>query len=289
MQPEPLIDSQGALTAGQPFSRSMAQAAGIHDHQLRTGIRRGDFRNLLRGVYVANSVPDTESLRFAAVRVALQTTPEALVVGETAAWLHGVWPQLGNASVDRARSQLGYQPREISVRDDVRLTGPTRTAIDLAIRLPLEQTVACWDGLFRDCGLTRNQILQELPRFARDEHRRRLSSALALVDDRSGSIAESLLRVAWLGGQLPTPVPGLEVTVGSVRTRLGLALPAQQFGVVISGKVPAEDLAALRHRDWMIVEVGARQVEAARAETLRRMLVGQYHRTLLSRVEPASA
>lgn len=289
MQAEFQIDPPGVLQTGQPFSRSLAHAAGIHDHQLRTGIRRGDFRNLLRGIYVVDSVPDTRSLRFAAVRLALEAAPETLVVGETAAWLHGVWSKLGNSSVDRARSLRGYLDREIDTYDAVRFTGPTRTAIDLAIRLPLEQTVACWDGLFRDCGLTRNQILEELPRFPRDEHRRRLSSALALVDDRSGSIAESLLRVAWLGGQLPTPVPGLVVAVDSVQVRLGLALPAQQFGVVISGRVQAAELAAIRNSGWMIVEVGAQQVEAARAETLRRMLVGQYHRTLLSRVESASA
>lgn len=267
----------------------MAHVVGLDDHALRAGIRQGAFRNLLRGVYIANTVADSRDLRLKAVRIALGEGTDAIVVGDTAAWLHGAWTHSVTGSASRARSRASYSDREIVDLDGVAVTSPLRTAIDMAGILSLENAVACWDSLFREHSLKRNDFLIELPRFTNRARNKRLQSCLALTDDRSKSVAESLLRVAWVGGPMPTPQPGLLIGVGALQVRLALGLLEQQFGVVIGGSVQPTELAFLRRLGWSVVEVGARQVEAARPETIRRMLLGEYHRTLLERVADVSA
>jgi hypothetical protein len=289
MPPQLSKSSPSATFSDQPFSRAIAQEAGLDESALRSGIRQGVYRNLLRGVYVANTVSDSPELRRQAVRVALGDGSQALVVGESAAWVYGAWTQSESRSVSRARSRSGYAPREIADLGGFETTTPLRTAIDMAEILDRPRAVACWDSLFREHKLTRNDMLVELPRFTNRARRERLQTCLALIDDRSRSIAESLIRVAWVEGPMPTPQPGLVVGMGAVQVRLALGLPEQQFGVLMAGDAQPPELAMLRHLGWSVIEVGARQVEAARSDTIRRMLLGEYHRALLRRVSSVSA
>ena len=274
---------------GRPFSRAMAQSAGITESQLRAGLRHGMVRTLMRGVYVEANAPDSLTLRREAVRTALAGSDGAIICGPTAAWLYGVGSQSPSVGPTRARSARSYQPHDLINQSGFQVTTPVRTSIDLALQLSTPDAVAAWDFLFGRYRVGRGAILAELSRFTRRDDHERITRCLALVDDRANCRAESLIRIAWVAGTLPTPIPGLVVRHESQRIRLALGLTEQQFGVVISRADQAADLAMLRRLGWGIVEVGARQVEAARPETLSRMLIGEYHRTLLSRVAPVSA
>ncbi len=287
-QPLPL-PSRLASLAERPFTVAMAQQMGINQQQLRSAIRRGQIRNLVRGVYASVHVGDDVELRCAAVKVALAAQPEALVFGQTAAWLYGVLPGSPAAGVSWTRSGGGYAPRDVRELFGVKVTTPLRTAIDLADKLPKDHAVALWDAFFREHGVTRGQVLSELPRFNRGQMAATLRSCLVLTDGRSESFAESLLRLSWLRGPLPTPTPGLVHRVGQMRIRIALGLAEQEYGVTLSGASQPAEIAALRGAGWGVVELGARQVEVAKPETLTRMLVGEYHRTLLARVTRGSA
>lgn len=267
----------------------MAQEFGISQQQLRSAIRKGLIRNVVRGVYVSEHACDGVELRCAAVKLAVAAQPDALICGQTAAWLHGVLPASPAAGVSWTRVAGGYVPRDVGELFGVKVTTPLRTAIDLADKLPKDHAVAVWDAFFRDHGVTRGQVLSELPRFNRGPLATTLRSCLVLVDERSDSFAESLLRLAWLRGALPTPTPGIVQTLGQMRVRLALGLIEQQYAVVVSGVIQPVEIAALRGAGWGVVEVGARQVTLTKPETLTRMLVGEYHRTLLARVTRGSA
>lgn len=69
---------------GRPFTSAMALAAGLTRGRLRSKC----WRRLFRDVYVHVSVPDTQAVRVAAVR--LIAPLHAVISGTTAAWLYGV-------------------------------------------------------------------------------------------------------------------------------------------------------------------------------------------------------
>jgi hypothetical protein len=110
--------------------------------------------------------------------------------------------------------------RERISADDVvelngfRVTGPARTAFDLARHLPRDVAVANLDALSAATGLTRSDLQPLLAQYKGARGVRRCQLALSLMDGGAQSPKESWLRLVIVDAGLPRPATQLRVTDG---------------------------------------------------------------------------
>jgi hypothetical protein len=287
----PLAPISPRLPIGEPFTPALAARAGIGRAVLDRLHREGRVRRLLRGVYLDATVPLSVAVRARAL--ALVVGDQQVVVGTTAAWLHGV--DLPRGSSDplpvevrgRARPYadppLRYAGHDLQTVAGVRCTTPLRTALDLGRRLPPDRALGALDGLLRLGSFSHTALMAELPRFGGLPGVAQLRELAALADARADGPAESALRLHWLHGRLPTPVPGL-VVPRPVGHRLAVGLPAHRFGAVLAGRLDDAALAGLAHGGWRVVVLGPERVLRGDATSLARHLEREFHLHLLEQV-----
>ena len=284
-----------------PFTRATAYAAGISRAGIERMLRQGTVRRLLRGVYVVSTATDDRRLRASAA--ALAAGGRGIVVDRTAAFVHGLGPEVligeadGVVPLDLAPRLRGHGPRHgtahLLVGHDVvsigglHLTTPLRTALDLGRLLPPGRALAAMDALVVVGGLTHAQLLAELPRMAGSPGVGQLRRLVVQVDGRARGTAESVLRLHWHSARLPTPVPGLVVVAAGRPVRLALAVERRQFAAVVSGQlqrgeVTADDLAALERDGWRVVVLGEERLLRTAPEIWVRHLVREFHQQLVA-------
>lgn len=286
-RPEPLVprpDPEQLLDLGQPFTPAMAARAGIGRSTLERLVRTGEVLRLVRGVYVGGAQPLTTTARARAV--ALVLGERHLLVDRTAAWIHGappLRPEPGAAiplDVDGRRCYPGGRvpvgPDEQAVVAGVRCTVPARTALDVARHLAPERALPLVDGLLRAGAVSHPDLVRasdrdDLPGIDRARE------LLAVADGRADGIAESVLRLHWLGASLPTPVPGLRVS----GARLALALPSHRFGVVLAGVVAPVQLDAVRAAGWDVPVLDPARICRGDLRSTAGHLEREFHRHLL--------
>lgn len=265
------------LPLDRPFHRGEAVGLGVTDHVLAVLVEAGWLRRPVVGVYHRVELDDDLELRIACLR--LVVPEDAVITDRTAAWLWGVSMILGatdhlatpRVSVFRPR---GYRLRnrlvasgsrdlranDIAVIGGLRVTTPMRTACDLGRLLPRDQAIAALDALARDQGVDAAALMSETGRFRGFRGVRQLRTLAALVDGRSRSPGESVLRIRWLDCDiLPRPIPQLEVPgpVGSLFLDLGVWRPrfaAEYDGEAWHGEDRAEHDRA--RRTWLTRELG---------------------------------
>ena len=288
----PLAPISPRLPLGAPFTPAMAARAGIGRAVLDRLHREGRVRRLLRGVYLDATVPLSAAVRARAL--ALVVGEEQVVVGTTAAWLHGVdLPRPGAGSPlpvevrGRARPYadppLRYAGHDLVEVDGVRCTTPLRTALDLGRRLGPDRALAALDALLRLGSFTHTALMAELPRFGGQPGVAQLRELAALADARADGAAESALRLRWLEGRLPTPSPG-HLVPGPAGHRLALGLPAHRFGAVLAGRLTDQVLAGLRAQGWRVVVLGPERVLVGDPTFLTGHLEREFHLHLLDQV-----
>ncbi|RNM14562.1 type IV toxin-antitoxin system AbiEi family antitoxin domain-containing protein [Nocardioides pocheonensis] len=279
------------LPVEEPFTAAMAARAGLGRGVLDRLHRSGRVRRLLRGVYVDATVPLSVAVRARALRLVVG---EQVVVGTTAAWLHGVDlpradPQApapievhGRSRHRYADRPVRYADRDLAVVAGVRCTTPLRTALDLGRQLAPDRALAALDGLLRLGAFGHAALLAELPRFGGQPGIVQLRELAAICDGRADGAAESVLRLRWLHGRLPTPSPGLVVRPGG--TRLALGLEAHRFGALLTGGQGEPDLATLSALGWRIVVLGPDRVLRGDAALVTGHLEREFHLHLLDQV-----
>ncbi|MGQ0844898.1 MAG: hypothetical protein ACT4QF_12255 [Sporichthyaceae bacterium] len=200
---------------GAPFRLSDALAAGLTRHQLASKC----WTRLFREVYVHDSVPITDRLRLDALR--LIAPPDAVVVGVTAAWLHGVWTprpglavplQLGLPSHRGAFDVAEGRGRRVVLADDdvqelegIPVTTPERTCFGLmAATTPTEAVVWADAFLHRKIAtpLGLRSYLDEVPRRP---YVRKCRAAVERARVGAASPMETRLRLVIVDGGLPEP------------------------------------------------------------------------------------
>jgi hypothetical protein len=237
---------------------------------------------LARGLYVSRAAPDT--LRRRCLAWTRLLPPDAAFGLETAGALWGV-PVVPPAAVQVVlrprpvlpqRAGLEVHVRALDGRDVVeaeglRLSSPAQTFLDLAARLPPDELLAVGDALVRAEHLTPDALADRLARADRVKGVVRARATGALLDGRSASRPESLLRAWLLASDLPGPelqVPvldrrGREVAhadLGYARWKIAIeyegrqhAAP-QQFG-------PDIDRYSLMAADgWLVLRFAARHL-----------------------------
>lgn len=236
----------------QPFTRADLSELGLTSAQLRRGLVHGEVHRVVRGVFVASTVPDSVELRIAAVgRV---VTPGHVVCDRTAAWMHGidVFGQRGTppppveicafrwrpatARSDTRGHTRDLVPGDIEELGGVRVTTPLRTALDLGCVLRRRDALAALDQFRARFGLSEADLAQATSRYFRRRGVVQLRELIPLSDPRSESVRESWTRLAIIDAGLPAPVLQYEIEIdGRVWWRLDHAYPRHRVAVEYDG------------------------------------------------------
>lgn len=291
----PLAPISPRLPLEDPFTPAMAAQAGIGRAVLDRLHREGRVRRLLRGVYLDAAAPMTGAVRARAL--ALVVGAQQVVVGPTAAWLHGVEvlrhdPRApvpvevrGRRTPRHGEPPVRYVDHDLTRVEGVRCTTPLRTALDLGRQLPPEGALAALDGLLALGAFPHTALMAEVPRFGGQRGIGQLRELAALADARAGGSTESVLRLRWLRGRLPTPSPGLQVPrPGGGRVRLGLGLTMHQFGAALAGRITDADAVALSTQGWRVVILSPDRVLRGDPAFLAGHLEREFHLHLLHQV-----
>jgi hypothetical protein len=292
----PLDPISPRLPIGEPFTPAMAARAGIGRAVLDRLFREGRVRRLLRGVYLDATVPPSVTVRARAL--ALVVGGRQIVVGTTAAWLYGVeTPRIdpdapvpvevhgrGRAIAAPGRP-VRYAGHDLQTVEGVRCTTPLRTALDLGRQLAPDRAIAALDGLLGLGAFPHTALMAELPRFGGQHGVVQLRELAALADARARGAAESVLRLRWLHGRLPTPTPGLIVSgrhAGKVRLALGLEV--HRFGAALAGRLGDAEVTSLRTAGWRVVVLGPERVLRSDPTFVIGHLEREFHLHLLEQV-----
>lgn len=194
----------------QPFLGSEALAAGV----LTRGALRWNFTAVHPDVYLPNGAP--RDLYVNAVAAWLWTKRTGIIAGKAAAALHGVnWIkdtvpiELIARHGKRRPGVVVYEERidddEVIQREDLRMTTPARTALDLARRLPRVEALEHLDAVAAKTSVTPADIglLEDRYRTARGIRAAR--GIVGLMDPGAYSPSQSRLRLMMLDAGLPRP------------------------------------------------------------------------------------
>jgi very-short-patch-repair endonuclease len=289
------------------FTTRDAAGRDINRRELGEAVSAGMLRRYIRGVYGPGAWPDDLEHRARAAATILSSG--SVFVDRTAAWLHGVdvlgfaeteiLPGVETAVLTRQRASraLGVRgrsrdlaPYDVMEIRGIRLTTPTRTALDLACNVRRAEAVGALDAFARLHGVTKEVLLAMLIRFKGRRGVVQARQLVNLMDPRAESARESQLRLAILDAGLPCPTPQHVVVIDGCEFRLDLAYPAHRVAVEYDGQEfhsGTEQLAhdvrrrqLLREAGWSVIVVERGDFSGDRLPTwladVRMALDGRY-------------
>jgi very-short-patch-repair endonuclease len=201
--------------AGGLFTRQQALGGGIRSRQLTDLVRKGVIARVARAVY-ASPTRIAPPLDPAVVAASWQVV---ISYWSAAAWWGIELPRpVDRVHVTAPRSRgrwrdavRGVRLHRATVRaGDVvelrgaRVTSPIRTAIDIARTATTEDAVAVVDAFMRAGHFTAAEF-DAAARRAQGPGRMRIQLVARLIDERAGSVLESLTRVLLWRAGLPAP------------------------------------------------------------------------------------
>lgn len=208
--------------------RRAALAQGYVDDEISRLRRRGEWTALQRGAYVLGDVPaELRSRHLLAVHatVAGLRTP-GVISHASAAALHGLplWavplrrvhitrhPPARSDEGARLRSHVARLPAgDVVAVEDVLVTSPARTVVDLARELPFAPALAIADAALFGRLTTVDQLRTVLEEAGGTRGARAARRVVKAADGRSESVGESRSRAIMM--QLGLPTPDLQVEV----------------------------------------------------------------------------
>lgn len=227
-RPAVLLGPDAPIPVDRPFTRTEAADNGVSDRQLAAWCADGLVVHPIRGVYHAAQLPDGLELRLGCLRLVVPA--DGVVTDRTAAWLHGASMVLAPNDhlvvppVSLFRTAPGYRLRngltrsgersfatgEVVDLDGLRVTSRLRTTCDLGRLLHRDQAMAAMDAMMGVADFSLDELVGQGERFKRQRGVRQFRALAPLVDARSQSPGESILRLRWLDcTSLPVPTPQL--------------------------------------------------------------------------------
>ena len=205
-----------------PFTTATALEAGASFARLRAWVGAGLLEHPVRGVYHSPLLRDDLELRLAVLR--LVVPEDCVVTDRTAGWLWGadmilapgdhlVVPRVSVFGTPGNRLRNGLvESGERSLSDEdvvsmsgLRVTSPLRTACDLGRLLHRDQAFAAMDSMATLGKFTVQDLVRSVPRFRGYRGVVQLRSLSPLIDPKSQSPGESVLRLRWIDVGLPRP------------------------------------------------------------------------------------
>ncbi|EHB58258.1 hypothetical protein MycrhDRAFT_0694 [Mycolicibacterium rhodesiae JS60] len=252
-----------------PFIGSAAVASGL----LSRGQLRWNYTAIHPDVYIPNGSERTLDMR---TRAAALWVPGGIIAGRAAAALHGAsW--IGAAApielIGRARRrQAGVIVREERIRadesmplNDLVVTTPQRTALDIARHLPRAEALAHLDALAAATGIKPADVLSIADRYPGARGVRRARAVTPLTDPGAASPRESWLRLLLIDAGYPRPVTQIPVSDGYRRAFIDLGWDEPKIGLEYEGGHHQSDRgqyvwdvgrqAMLEELGWLIIRV----------------------------------
>lgn len=244
------------LPLRRPFLVAEARDLGVTKRQLARLVEVHLLSRPFLGVYLPSAVKDSVPARLEVLRLVL---PQGCVVTDrTAGWVwagdrilapndHLATPTLSVycRPGHRLRSKLTdsgerrFEPRDVVDLDGLTVTTPLRTACDLGRLLHRDQALASLDSMAATGEFTLEELILESGRFKRYRGVIQLRAFVTIVDPRSQSQGESILRLRWYDAGLPRPQCQVEVEtpwgvsywldIGHVELRLAAEYDGDQF------------------------------------------------------------
>jgi len=264
---------QPRLPATEPFTTATALGLGYDRKTLSRLVKQKVLRRPFTGVYVRSCLPDITELRVRAIRLVMAS--DMVLCDRTAAWVWGV-DTFAYGELDGPMSLECYSPRfrrssdrervsggsrdlaaeDWCTVDEVRVTTPLRTALDLGCNLTRRDALAAMDALARGHGFTAAELACALPRFRRRRGVLQARQLVPLVDPRAESPPESWMREVIDDNGLAMPEPQHWVLVAGIPTyRLDLAYVKARIAVEYDGEAFHSSLADTQRdearRDWL--------------------------------------
>ncbi|TQM38314.1 endonuclease domain-containing protein [Pseudonocardia cypriaca] len=234
----------------QPFRGTAAVVAGLVTPKV---LRGPGFRRLFTGIYIRADVQITLEVRSRAAHLLLDG--RGVLGGFSAAELLGAScaPLGAPAEVVVARGGMTSRRGLLVRRDEFAsvevtevvgcaVTGPLRTAYDLARRLPLVEAVVAVDALAFAQGIVPADMLLMARRRLGSRGTAQLPEVVALSNPFAESPMETRIRLALHFAGLPPPV--LQHPVGPYR--LDMAYPELMVAVEYDGRDHLDPDRALR-------------------------------------------
>lgn len=283
--PESLVRTFLVLPADRPFTTAEARELGCRFKDLRALVASGLIHHPMRAVYVMASLEDTLALR---VEVLKLVVPDGCVVTDrTAGWLWGatmvlapndhlVTPKvsvfcppgsrLRNALTDSG--ERGLAPDDVVELNGLLVTTPLRTACDLGRLLHRDQAFAALDALAALGRFSLAELEGAVGRYRGFRGVVQLRSFVPLVDPKSQSPGESVMRLRWHDTGLPRPTCQIEAPSPHGSYWLDMGIPELRF----AGEYDGEEFHGEEHeshdefrREWLRSHEGWTIVVARRA------------------------
>jgi hypothetical protein len=220
----------------------------------RGGLTRGQLRwnycSIFPDVYVSRAT--APSLGCNTVGAWLWSGRNAVIAGRAAAALHGaMWVDTATPIEmiwRSSRSPSGIVVRnerinadEIVVIDNMSVTNPARTALDLARHLPRDAAVRHLDALARATGVKACDALLLAEHYPRARGLRRSAVALKLMDPGAQSPKETWLRLVLVDAGLPPPRTQIRVTDGVNEAFIDMGYDEPMVGLDYDGQHHSAD------------------------------------------------
>jgi len=256
------------LLDGKVFTATQAGAElGISAWHFGEMVAGGRVRRLLYDAYVDALVPDSVELRVEAV--CLVIPPSAIICRRTAAWLYGIdayaphqrdqalmvecvvparLPRVRRDGVEGREETL--QPYDACTLAGVRVTTPTRTALDLARYAPRFMGLAAVDAFCQQQLTSPSQLLACVERFRGGRNIAIARKLISWAEPLTESPGESWLRLRILDAGFPRPEAQIKVldTFGRLVYRLDLGYRDRSIGLEYDG-LEFHDLQEQRDHD----------------------------------------
>jgi hypothetical protein len=226
----------GTIASMWPIVGTEAVATGA----LTRGSLRWNYTAVHPNVYLPNNA--RRDLYINTVAAWLWTGRKGIVAGQAAAALHGVQWIEDTVPIEligtRGRRQDGVVIRDERIGDDevckigeLPVTSPTRTALDLARRLPRDAAVAHLDALAAVTGLTATDVVPLEERYRATRGIRAAHAAISLMDGGSRSPRQTSLRLFLIDAGLPRPRTDIRLSDDLWEATIGMGWEVPMVGV----------------------------------------------------------
>ena len=248
-----------------PFVGSEAIACGA----LTRGILRSRYTAILPNIYVLKGTEVDLELRAHAAW--LWCGQSGVISGRAAAGLYLTPGAVTADPIELIALKSRYPPGlvvrneriavdEITVRRSLPVTGPARTALDLARRLDRNEAVEILDQLVAATGITKDDIWRLSERYRRARGIRTAADAILHIDSGAASPEETRIRLLLSDAGLRPTDSQIRVTDGFQETVIAMGWRSLKVGVncdrfAANGRYAAEMAEFLQSQGWLTVHV----------------------------------
>lgn len=191
---------EGRKPSDVPGLHRVRRGAYVEDATWQEASRRKRYEFFVRGTLPALQRPATLAHESAAVLLGIP------IIGAWPDQVHLIEPTGagGRSSANVIRHGARDVPSLVQV-DDIAMTSPARTAVDLARTRSFASGLAAMDYVLRKGTATRDELEAELAKTVRTQGHQRARLAALHADSRAESVGESLSRAQIIELDLPLP------------------------------------------------------------------------------------